>query len=132
MIFPVRSQPWARSVKWKVRIVFSAIDHMYNCSEDLKPIDPERFKLFATIVSFNQTEVDQNNALDNLLSKFGGPIAANLEALGAILEALESLLTLPAFTLEQSTMVLNVVDQVVDVTGKVEAEPDSLKTLTNK
>lgn len=103
---------------------------MYDCSEDLKPTDPERFKRFATIVNFNQTEADQNNTLD-LLSKFG-PIAANLEALGAILEALESLLTLPAFTLEQSTTVLNVVDQVVDVTGQVEAEPDSLKTLTNK
>ena len=113
-------------------------DDLYHSSHlsffliDLKPIDSESFEHFATIVGFNQTETVQDNPLDNLLSKFGGSIPANLEAMTALLEALESLLNLPAFTLGQASNVLNVVDQLVNVTGQIDVQPDSLKSVTNK
>lgn len=50
----------------------------------------------------------------------------------ALLEALESLLNLPVFTLGQASNVLNVVDQLVNVTGQIDVQPDSLKSVTNK
>ena len=50
----------------------------------------------------------------------------------AMAAALEGLLVLPSFTTEQAGNVLNVVDQLVNVTGQVEVEDDSLKVVTNK
>jgi hypothetical protein len=46
--------------------------------------------------------------------------------------ALERLLVLPSFTTEQAMFVFNIVDQLVNVTGQVDAELDSLKSVTNK
>ena len=82
------------------------------------------------IVGFNRTETAEDHLLNNLFANFGGgSIAANLEALTAMLEGL---LVLPTFTLDQATNVLNVVDQLVNVTGQIDAESDSLKLVTNK
>ena len=91
-----------------------------------------RFESFATVVQFNETEPEEPNLLNNLLSNFGGPIAPNLDAMAEMTAALEGLLVLPSFTNDQATSVLNVVDQLVDVTGQIEVEDDSLKKVTNK
>jgi hypothetical protein len=53
--------------------------------------------------------------------------------MAAITAALEELLVLPSFTTKQAIDVLNVVDQLVNVTGQIEIVDDnSLKTVTNK
>ncbi len=69
---------------------------------------------------------------NDLFSNFGGPISANLDAMAAMVAALERLLVLPSFTTDQATIVFNVVDQLVNVTGQVDAETDLLKPITNK
>jgi hypothetical protein len=50
----------------------------------------------------------------------------------AMTKVLEGLLVLPSFTTEQATNVLNVVDQLVNVTGQIDVENYSLKLVTNK
>ncbi len=99
---------------------------------DRKPVNFTQFEYFATIVGFNKT--DENDLLNNLLASFGGSIEPNLDAMAAMTAALEGLLVLPSFTTGQATNVLNVVDQLVNVTGQVEIvdDDDSLKTVTNK
>jgi hypothetical protein len=101
---------------------------------DLKPVNSTQFDYFAAIVGFNETETEENDLLNNLLANFGGSIEPNLDAMAAMAAALEGLLVLPSFTTGQATNVLNVVDQLVNVTGKVEVvdDDDSLKTVTNK
>ena len=69
---------------------------------------------------------------DDLFGDLGGPIAANLDAMAAMVAALERLLVRPSFTTGQATTVFNVVDQLVEVTGQVDAAPNSLKPVTNK
>ncbi len=101
---------------------------------DLKPVNSTQFEYFAAIVGFNETE-PENDLLNNLLASFGGSIEPNLDAMAAMTAALEGLLVLPSFTTGQATNVLNVVDQLVNVTGQVEVvddDDDSLKTVTNK
>jgi hypothetical protein len=95
-------------------------------------VNSSRFEYFATIIGFNETKTEDNDLLNNLLASFGGSIAPNLDAMAAMTAALEGLLVLPSFTTEQATNVLNVVDQLVNVTGQIEVEDDSLKTVTNK
>lgn len=72
--------------------------------------------------------------MNNLLSNFEGTIEPNLDAMAAMAAALEGLLVLPSFTTKQATNVLNVVDQLVNVTGQIEItdNDNSLKTVTNK
>jgi hypothetical protein len=95
---------------------------------DMKPLNVTRFEYFATIIGFNKTEMMEND----LFSNFGGPVSANLDAMSTMVAALERLLVLPSFTTEQATNVFNIVDQLINVTGQVDAEPDSLKPITNK
>ena len=83
-------------------------------------------------MGFNETSSDENSLLNNLLSNFEGSIAPNLDAMAAMADALEGLLVLPSFTTKQATNVLNVVDQLVNVTGQIEVEDNSLKKVTNK
>lgn len=99
----------------------------------MKPVNSTRFEYFATIIGFNETDPEKD-LLGNLLANFPGSIEPNLDAMAAMTAALEGLLVLPSFTTGQATSVLNVVDQLVDVTGKVEVVDDdsSLKTVTNK
>jgi len=105
--------------------------YIYEIFIDIKPVNSTRFEYFATIIGFNQTEADE--LLNNLLSNFEGSIEPNLDAMAAIAAALEGLLVLPSFTTVQATNVLNVVDQLVNVTGQIEVVDDgSLKTVTNK
>jgi len=105
--------------------------YIYEIFIDIKPVNSTRFEYFATIIGFNETEADE--LLNNLLSNFEGSIEPNLDAMAAIAAALEGLLVLPSFTTVQATNVLNVVDQLVNVTGKIEVVDDgSLKTVTNK
>lgn len=55
--------------------------------------------------------------------------------MAAMAAALEGLLALPSFTTVQAANVLNLVDQLVNVTGQVEVENNddsSLKGVTNK
>ncbi len=110
---------------------FCFLSYSYDEFVDLKPVNSTRFKYFATIIGFNETE--ENDLLNNLFSNFAGPIAANLDAMAAMAAALEGLLVLPSFTTQQATNVLNVVDQLVNVTGQVEVvDANSLKGVTNK
>jgi hypothetical protein len=95
---------------------------------DMKPMNSTRFEYFATIIGFNKTEMIKND----LLANFEGPISANLDSIAAMVAALERLLVLPSFTTEQAMFVFNIVDQLVNVTGQVDAELDSLKSVTNK
>ncbi len=105
--------------------------YIYEIFIDIKPVNSTRFEYFATIIGFNQTEADE--LLNNLLSNFEGSIEPNLDAMAAIAAALEGLLVLPSFTTVQATNVLNVVDQLVNVTGQVEVvDANSLKGVTNK
>jgi hypothetical protein len=107
--------------------------YLYGIFIDLKPVNSTRFQYFATIIGFNETETGEYDLLNNLLSSFEGPIEANLDAMAAMAAALEGLLVLPSFTTKQATNVLNVVDQLVNVTGQIEIVDDnSLKTVTNK
>jgi hypothetical protein len=99
---------------------------------DIKPVNETRFEYFATIIGFNETEVEKNDLLNDLFANFEGFIQPNLDAMAAMTAALEGLLVLPSFTTKQATNVLNVVDQLVNVTGQIEVEDDSLKTVTNK
>ncbi len=101
--------------------------------EDLKPVNSTRFEYFATIIQFNETETKENDLLNNLLSNFQGSIEANLDSMTAMTTALEGLLVLPSFTTEQAINVLNIVDQLINVTGQIEIVDDnSLKIVTNK
>lgn len=113
-------------------ISFFFVDRKKNFV-DMKPVNSTKFEYFATIVGFNETD-PEDDLLGNLLANFGGPIEPNLDAMAAMAAALEGLLVLPSFTTGQATSVLNVVDQLVDVTGKVEVVDDdsSLKGVTNK
>jgi hypothetical protein len=77
---------------------------------DIKPINSTRFEYFAKIVGFNETEIIEKN-LDEMT------------------EVLEGILTLPSFTTEQAVNVLNVVDQLVNITGKLIVKD---KSVTNK
>ena len=99
----------------------------------MKPVNLSRFEYFAKIIGFNETDPEKD-LLKNLLANFPGSIEPSLDAMAAMAEALEGLLVLPSFTTGQATSVLNVVDQLVDVSGKVEVVDDdsSLKTVTNK
>lgn len=102
---------------------------------DTKPVNTTRFQYFATLIGYNESEpneIDENDLVGNLLANFDGTIAPSLDAVAAMAAALESLLVLPSFTTEQAGTVLNVVDQVVNVTGQVSVEDDSLKVVTNK
>lgn len=99
---------------------------------DVKPVNASQFESFATLMHFNETEPEEPDLLGNLLAGFDGPIAPNLDAMAEMAAALEGLLVLPSFTNKQATNVLNVVDQLVDVTGQIEVEDDSLKKVTNK
>ncbi len=74
----------------------------------------------------------KNELLNNLLSNFEGSIPVNLDAMTTITEALEKLLVLPSFTTEQATNILNIVDQLVNVSGQIQIENYSLKLVTNK
>ena len=77
---------------------------------DIKPINSTRFEYFAKIAGFNQTKIIEQN-LDEMT------------------EVLEGLLILPSFTTEQAVNVLNVVDQLVNITGKLIVKD---KSVTNK
>jgi hypothetical protein len=111
--------------------LFFCYVYIYEIFIDLKPVNSTRFEYFATIIGFNETE--ENDLLNNLLSNFEGSIEANLDVMAAITAALEELLVLPSFTTKQAIDVLNVVDQLVNVTGQIEIVDDnSLKTVTNK
>jgi len=119
---------------WLVFLFLLCI-YIYLCGIfiDLKPVNSTRFQYFATIIGFNETETGEYDLLNNLLSSFEGPIEANLDAMAAMAAALEGLLVLPSFTTKQATNVLNIVDQLVNVTGQIEIVDDnSLKTVTNK
>ena len=99
---------------------------------DVKPVNSSRFQYFAAIIGFNETKTD--DLINNLLANFEGNIEPNLDALAAMAAALEGLLVLPSFTTGQASNVLNIVDQLVNVTGQIEIvdDDDSLKTVTNK
>ena len=103
---------------------------------DTKPVNNTRFDYFATLIGYNESEpevADENpDLLGNLLANFEGSISPSLDAVAAMAAALEGLLVLPSFTTEQAGNVLNVVDQLVNVTGQVEVEDNSLKVVTNK
>ncbi|CAF1028752.1 unnamed protein product [Adineta steineri] len=99
---------------------------------DLKPINSTRFEYFATIMGFNETETEENDLLKNLFSNFEGSIEPNLDAMASMTAALEGLLALPSFTTEQANHVLNIVDHLVNITGQIEVEDNSLKVVTNK
>jgi len=117
---------------WLVFLFLLCI-YLYGIFIDLKPVNSTRFQYFATIIGFNETETGEYDLLNNLLSSFEGPIEANLDAMAAMAAALEGLLVLPSFTTKQATNVLNIVDQLVNVTGQIEIVDDnSLKTVTNK
>lgn len=113
---------------------------MRNCDEDdnersfldTKPVNLTKFESFAAVTGFNETESAEDDLLNSLFANFNGPIAANLDAMTQMAAALEGLLVLPSFSTGQATTVLNVVDQLVDVTSQVEIEESSLKTVTNK
>lgn len=100
---------------------------------DTKPVNETRLKSFATIIGFNTSiEEEKDDPLSNLFSNFNGTIEANVDALAQMAAALEGLLVLSSFTPNQATNVLNVVDQLVDVTGDVVTEENVLKPVTNK
>lgn len=108
---------------------------MFPSVADTKPVNNTRFDYFATLIGYNESEpaeTDGNDLLGNLLANFDGTISPSLDAVAAMAAALEGLLVLPSFTTEQAGNVLNVVDQLVNVTGQVEVEDDSLKVVTNK
>ena len=46
--------------------------------------------------------------------------------------ALQGLLSAPLFTAQQATNVFHVIDQLANVTNRIQAEDESLKTVTNK
>jgi hypothetical protein len=80
-------------------------------------------------MKFNKTETD---LLNNFLSNFEGLIAPNLNAIASMAAALEDLVIVPSFTIEQATNVLHVVDQLINITGEIEVKDNSLKKVTNK
>ncbi|CAF2717253.1 unnamed protein product [Rotaria sp. Silwood2] len=97
--------------------------------DDVKPINKTRFKYFAKIIGFNETE---NDLLNDFLSKIKNFSSINLDSITVMTDALEKLLVLPSFTIEQANNVLNIVDQIVNIAGQIEVENNSLKTITNK
>ncbi|UJR31985.1 hypothetical protein I4U23_019458 [Adineta vaga] len=111
-------------------------------TNDLKPVNTKRFESFATIVGFNETEVERDeetqnktegiDLVNNLLSSFDGSIAMNLNAVAKMTAGLEGLLALSSFTNKQANNVFNVIDQLIDITGQINVEDDSLKEVTNK
>ena len=100
---------------------------------DTKPVNDTRFESFARVIGFNSSSANQeDDPLSNLFANFNGTIEASLDAMAQMAAALEGLLVLPAFTPNQATSVLNVVDQLVDVTDDVVGEETALKPVTNK
>lgn len=97
-------------------------------------MNSSRFEYFATIIGFNETDDQANDLLDKLFSNFEGSIEPNLDAMAAMAAALEGLLILPSFTTKQASNVLNLVDQLVNVTGQIDItdNDNSLKRVTNK
>ena len=103
-------------------------------SLDVKATNNTRLEYFAAIIGFNLTEPEEEeeDPVGNLLANIGGSLQPNVDAVAAMTAALESLLVLPSFTTEQAGNVLGVVDQMVNLTGQIESEDDSLKKVTNK
>jgi len=137
MTYLVISQLSVLSVKSMVRLKSIEIIHQTQFSsrfKTLKPVNSTRFQYFATLIGFNETNIEENRLLKNFLADFTGSIDVNLDAMSAVTAALEQLLALPSFTSEQATSILKIVDLLVNVTGQIEIINDdsSLKTITNK
>ncbi|CAF1435673.1 unnamed protein product [Didymodactylos carnosus] len=96
---------------------------------DLKPRNLTKFEDYAILTGTNYSQNEY--LLSDLLLNQLGKLTANLDSMNEMTAALESLLTLPSFSTDQATSVLNVVDQMVDITGEVKVD-DSLKFVTNK
>ncbi|CAF3548240.1 unnamed protein product, partial [Rotaria sp. Silwood2] len=94
----------------------------------LKPI------IFATdskrviLIGFNTTEMSNEYLSSNLKSL----IPINLNTITKMTEKLEDLLVLPSFTTKQTIDILNIFDQLINITGQIEIEDCSLKLVTNK
>jgi hypothetical protein len=101
----------------------------------VKATNHTRLEYFAAIIGFNLTEPEEEEPQDpvgNLLATLGGSLQPNVDAVATMAAALEGLLVLPSFTAEQAGNVFGVVDQMVNLTGQIESEDDSLKKVTNK
>ncbi|CAF3674371.1 unnamed protein product [Rotaria sp. Silwood1] len=96
--------------------------------KDIKPFNFTRFESFAKIIDFNKTEISDKN----LLFTFKNIISANLNMITVMTEILEDLLNLSSFTMKQTIDILNIFDQLINITGQIEVENDSLKLVTNK
>ncbi|CAF0969318.1 unnamed protein product [Rotaria sordida] len=100
--------------------------------DDLKPINRTQFKYFAKIIGFNETENEENDLLNNFLLNFKDSFVSNLASMAVMTDALEKLLVLPSFTIEQAHNVLNIFNQLINITEQIEIENYSLKIITNK
>ncbi|CAF4500857.1 unnamed protein product, partial [Rotaria sp. Silwood2] len=96
--------------------------------KDIKPINITRFESFAKIIGFNTTEISNEYLSSNLKSL----IPINLNTITKMTEKLEDLLVLPSFTTKQTIDILNIFDQLINITGQIEIEDCSLKLVTNK
>jgi hypothetical protein len=86
-------------------------------------------------VNNNEThdeDTDIEDLVNNLLANFNSSTTASLEAMSSMTATLEGLLALPSFTTKQADHVLNVVDQLINITGQITSEDDSLRTVTNR
>ncbi|CAF3687991.1 unnamed protein product [Rotaria sp. Silwood1] len=100
--------------------------------DDLKPINKTRFKYFAKIIGFNETENDENELLNEFLLNFKDYLITDLDSMSVMTAAIEKLLIIPSFTIEQANNILNIINRLVNITGQIEVENDSLKIITNK
>ncbi|CAF4027854.1 unnamed protein product, partial [Rotaria magnacalcarata] len=99
---------------------------------DLKPINVTQFRSFSKIFGFTIAENDTDYLWDYLLSNFKSSFSPNLESMKLIITVLEKLCILPSFTVEQAINVLNIVDQLINITGKIEDDNVLLRAVTNK
>ncbi|CAF3811545.1 unnamed protein product [Rotaria magnacalcarata] len=92
--------------------------------EDTKSINITRFESFAKINDFTNIE--------DLLTNFENTISLTLETLVTKTQAFEDLLNRDSFTTTQTTNILNMFDQLVNVTGQIKVEDSLYKSVTNK
>ncbi|CAF5207998.1 unnamed protein product, partial [Rotaria magnacalcarata] len=89
-----------------------------------KSINITRFESFAKINDFTNIE--------DLLTNFENTISLTLETLVTKTQAFEDLLNRDSFTTTQTTNILNMFDQLVNVTGQIKVEDSLYKSVTNK
>lgn len=103
-----------------------------DCEEgyilDSKPFQSTQFESYASIIGFNTTETIYEKAFADMKTT----IAPNLDIILDINTALEELLVEDLYRKKEATTILNIIDQLVNVTGQIKVENDSLKSITNK